>query len=573
MRASLKEVAENTVLASFPAVVLFVMIPLAIYLPNRVEFEHGPYLFLLFFTFALAWLAFFAAWFWLAPRRGARWAPRWVFFGIFLGLSDLLAPVTLGSLTGGEVKIEEPLSLTMVELALALGLILAAWKVPVRVVRSITPVLVLVLLLSEGVLAATSLWGEIEKPGRPAKIEKKVAVNEKLGNIYHIVLDGNPNHNFLQNRDRFKALGSLQGFVFFPQARSNFLGTKMSFASFLTGRFFPGGSLKTWMNGWKSGGVFRAATDAGYQITSYQTYPNIGPQGAGRVYLGGDGAPRPRWVGESVSFAKLWAVRVAPNFLQGEAFFFMEKYVSAMVDGYPDFWARRVGHSAELMRRMIREERDRPARGQYVFGHFLLPHEPFVLDSQCQYRFVTDHQSQTRCAFRLILELVNELKALGRFEGTSIVIHSDHGLWASGPEESGSFISEPDAEKLGINGDRYRWRNGRVLDRRSRALFLVKPAGSGQAPLRVSDRRVQLIDIAPTIAGLAGLQIGSTEGVSVLAREFPAERPLHLFFGMEQRKDGKMIRLFETPKGELDHVSFSKSRGWQKLPSIPTLAQ
>jgi len=133
---------------------------------------------------------------------------------------------------------------------------------------------------------------------------------------------------------------------------------------------------------------------------------------------------------------------------------------------------------------MIADEAERPARGQYVNGHFLLPHLPSVLSAECEYqpkRHVRSHVTlvaQSMCTVTKLTEFVGALRRLGRFQDAMIIIHADHGTL-----------------------------------RRERPLLLVKYPRREAEPFEIAPHVVQLADIAPTIHESLGLEHTRFDGV------------------------------------------------------------
>jgi membrane-anchored protein YejM (alkaline phosphatase superfamily) len=143
--------------------------------------------------------------------------------------------------------------------------------------------------------------------------------------------------------------------------------------------------------------------------------------------------------------------------------------------------------SAVSFAKWIRDEKDRPSGGRYSFVHLLMPHPPYVLRSDCSYEQMvakTDMPEQVQCTLRLVLEFLERLDELGRFDGSLVVINGDHG---------GNFRME----------------NNVLVESRSRslrALLLVKPIGKGrQDAFRVSEVQTSILDIYPTILDCLGL--------------------------------------------------------------------
>jgi len=111
-------------------------------------------------------------------------------------------------------------------------------------------------------------------------------------------------------------------------------------------------------------------------------------------------------------------------------------------------WLYSAKNSLAAFRRIIDEAPSLP-RGQVVFAHLMLPHEPFVFDAQCElrrnrselrretyYGFVPAgaavrrweaYVQQADCAHRQVMDLVSALRDAGRLEGSTLLIHGDHG--------------------------------------------------------------------------------------------------------------------------------------------------
>lgn len=93
--------------------------------------------------------------------------------------------------------------------------------------------------------------------------------------------------------------------------------------------------------------------------------------------------------------------------------------------------------------------------GTMFFAHLLIPHNPYSIDSNCKIRRPVvdwklielptvlsdgrvnsdssraarydDYVDQTQCALAKVGELIDALKSAGKFEGSTIIIHGDHG--------------------------------------------------------------------------------------------------------------------------------------------------
>jgi hypothetical protein len=108
-----------------------------------------------------------------------------------------------------------------------------------------------------------------------------------------------------------------------------------------------------------------------------------------------------------------------------------------------------VVNSLDAFDRMIAEVGQQDA-GRFVFAHILLPHEPFVLDGACQINGDEVERNATRtsyveigrrdalrrwraylgqvaCVHSRVMRLIAALRRAGRYDETTLIVHSDHG--------------------------------------------------------------------------------------------------------------------------------------------------
>jgi hypothetical protein len=127
-----------------------------------------------------------------------------------------------------------------------------------------------------------------------------------------------------------------------------------------------------------------------------------------------------------------------------------------------------------------------PPRGRYTLVHLLLPHNPCILRADCSRALAsqpTDLAQQTECALLLLQRYLEALRRLGRLDGSVVLVHGDHG--------SGEVI-----------------RDGRLVPEDAawlRTVILVKPEGA-RGPMRDAAEAARLVDIAPTLLALLGIE-------------------------------------------------------------------
>ncbi len=131
-----------------------------------------------------------------------------------------------------------------------------------------------------------------------------------------------------------------------------------------------------------------------------------------------------------------------------------------------------------------------------------LTHAPTILDENCRYQdaFTNTLENKTaegRCAIKLVIDIVNNLKNAGVFDNTMIIILSDHGF---------NFVPE--------NFKIYK-RLGRDYARASSTL-LIKPLGR-RGSFTIDDYPAQLSDIPKTIAQAVNIESDDYSGVDLLS--------------------------------------------------------
>ena len=193
----------------------------------------------------------------------------------------------------------------------------------------------------------------------------------------------------------------------------------------------------------------------------------------------------------------------------------------------------------------ISRERRSAATGRYSLVHLMLPHFPYVLSADCGYEAgsETTPAAQAECAADLMVRLVEELRALDRFDDSTIVLMGDHGARFERTED-GALVQVPSD----FFGERW-------SDARSRSLLLVKPAGvDSTEDLVVSDYPAMLTDVMPTVFDSLGLPFEVGEGrTSLLADELPQRRERYYHFydkGDDGLPDGEIAR-YVISDGEL----------------------
>jgi hypothetical protein len=559
--------------AYLPAVVLFILMPFALYLPNQSIFDNNLTLVIPYLVFAIVYLILITLLVFVGqPLRTIIVIPLF-YIGLYLCLSDIMSPIQLGELMGGRETPQEPLFLTVVEVVLMVVVVLGALKLPWGWVKRFGSIFVLLLLISEVIVVLNGLSPETSLPFTRAT--KNVSnPPEKLaegGNIYHITFDSYSSASLLDSLETMELTEEFDGFTFFKNNRANYSHTRVSLPSYMTGSFYEeNDSLKEWQAQPKSSGIVNNVYEAGYEVSVYAPYGEWLHEKASHVKVHEDVLMEYKSLPSNYHFADLWLLRVVPNFLQQEVYWEGKGVFTRLFVKEDELAGKnaRVFGSVELMRQLINDEAERPDHGQYVYAHFYIPHSPYVMNRDCVFSpYDSDYDEQALCATRLMAELISKLKELGRYHESTIIFQADHGPGRKNAPDC-TMPLEIEREIEAINLWRY---PAKAIDDLTRALLLIKPPSQSGKPLVISDHLTQLADIPATLYDLLGLPVRAREGESVFSPDFAEAREIHIFVGSYFQKDkkGKEYRfgqnLFE---GETNHFSFTNGKGWRIYPNI-----
>jgi hypothetical protein len=568
---------RDVVIAWLPALVLFVLTPLAIYLPNQREYDYALLPLVPFFLAALCSFGVLLGLLVIKPRARVVIAVTLFYMGVFLVLSDIFAPVPLGLLEDfSELnRVEEPLRLSIIQLLIAVGLILCAIKIPVRLVREIGPFVVAALAIVEIAVVVASLSSHtrlfVRLPEFKTISGREAPANRP--NVYQIVFDGYNSCVFPESArglpERF------EGFTLFRENRSNYIYTPLSYTSYMTGTLFDGRSLTDWQEEGLTGGLLEHLYRAGYSISFYPLELRLVHQRASHVRL----EKRISWL--NTNFARIWLVRAAPNVLRQEcnslARWLGRRWRGATIRSVGEAHAGNAPAEkpasatdcSRLMRLFLDEEAQRPSRGQYVYVHINIPHPPFWWDCAC--RFVEDstYEKSSCCANTLMGVVIRRLQELGRYDDSLVIFQSDHGWPIPGslcgdkpkpsipPEVANTVVRSTNGE---MTGEQF-------VDR-TRALLLVKPPGALKRPLQVSDAPTMLLDLPATICRLVGLAECGGLGAPIFELDPGQPREIHFYSGYKRAgtKKGMLVLGKHLRSTEMGHFSYTNGQGWKVYP-------
>ncbi|HSS47908.1 MAG TPA: sulfatase, partial [Thermoanaerobaculia bacterium] len=140
----------------------------------------------------------------------------------------------------------------------------------------------------------------------------------------------------------------------------------------------------------------------------------------------------------------------------------------------------------------------------FFFFHIYEPHTPYAPPEPYASRYPSKYDGEIATADHIVGELIGDLKRLGVYDRALVVLFSDHG------------------EGLGDHGED---EHGVLLYNEAIHVPLMVKLPQGQQAGGTTARPVQLLDIAPTVLSLLGLEVPKPmPGVSLLAANVPPRR-------------------------------------------------
>jgi len=307
-------------------------------------------------------------------------------------------------------------------------------------------------------------------------------------NVYHLIFDAYDGKLFSRVVEEEQLADLFRGFVFYENAMANYSWTQLSIPSTMIGKKLDSRiTIEGVRSIARTSGLINTLDKRGYRVSQFSAhFINNHEQTHFRrstVSLETELYGNFRHL---VQLLDLSLFMSAPSRLKAEttingrgpfSHWFL-RYTNNIAD-----WTRNTPWlSLALFEETIRSLNTMPRHGQYVWGHYLIPHVPAYLSANCGYEPERERKQpalidQIVCVTRKIGEFAQVLRSHGAFEDALIVIHSDHG----------------------------------TLDK-TRPLLLVKYPGEHSEPLKVARHHVQLLDVMPTILGTLEMPLESSEG-------------------------------------------------------------
>lgn len=322
------------------------------------------------------------------------------------------------------------------------------------------------------------------------------------GNVVHLVLDGFQGSIFSLLLDDYPGWrGELDGFTFFPNAITPSSVTYLSVPAALTGVAFRNDRPISTYHQETLGGhtLYDAMRDAGYLVDVASPVSWNGKQPGMHSHYP---IPTPFLTEARVTRSQALLLldislfRQAPHFLKADIYR-SGTWLLSSLDSNPELLFKHFSHRS-FLQKLIENAEAAGADPRYKFIHLITPHPPLVSDPNCAYSgaelgySLDAYKAQSTCTFDQVLELLGQMKDMGIYRDSLILIHGDHGSGIGFP------MRGPEGQTT---------TSDQVLNRiwgSPQPLVLVKPPAAGGV-LSISDSPVALTDLPATVSNLLGI--------------------------------------------------------------------
>lgn len=349
------------------------------------------------------------------------------------------------------------------------------------------------------------IWRAKPTRAEGAEVLRKIRGFSRRRNVIHIVVDEMQSDLLAEAVRSNSALygKKLSGFTFFENCLANYEKTRMSVPSFLTSiPFVNEEPLDDYLErSYNEENVILLLSRHGYSADVVTVPPVMFDSAKYNVY-----APR----------ADFELERLLAN---QEKWFLLDcvihkrfpEFIKAIMCANPDAFPHRFLYPnahfltlnyfsckrfVESLAERATVDREEPV---YKFFHLMGAHDPCVLNEKGEYdpsAPLSDSRKravQQAYFFDVIVSFLDKLRALGIYDSSLIVIHSDHGGYVPVAKGEGRNLRFPPNHPMGEA------LTGRVL-----ATLLVKPPRA-KGELAWSQAPVELMDVPATIAGCLGV--------------------------------------------------------------------
>lgn len=379
---------------------------------------------------------------------------------------------------------------------------------------------------------------------KPAQASRQIELPKGLleysssFNIVHILLDAFQTDVFEEIVKEKKMAPALEGFVLFRENMAAYSATNFSLPSIFSGEAYQGDiEPSSFMNRiYSEKAFFKRLLDSGYTVNLVpgiiipaKNFSNL--YRVPRIY---GGTMRDNEVSEAASLMDVALFRLSPQFLK-KKIYDSENWTirRAFAENSRSEAGPKAGTYIHLeffrdYRGKIRVAGPEPA---YHFIHLLSPHPPNTAHANCDYaggvlpNDKNSYMGEASCVLALVADFLGELRKLGLYDSSFIILQADHGGGYPPINAEGEPGKEISPQWVG----------------RSLALLAVKPS-QAKGDMRVSSAKTILTDIPSTVMKAAGLP-DYYEGHSVFELDPDGARERHFFIPEDISKRAVINRL------------------------------
>jgi hypothetical protein len=481
-------------------------------------------------------------------------------FGLLLWGQGHLWNADYGVLAGREVDLAQHAARSRYETAAFVAVLVAATMLFRRISR-IAPFASVVFLVVQGVAAAARSSQPSAEGTRWIEPPAEIFTFSRAQNIIHIVLDEFQSDVFTEilHQDRLAFDSTFSGFTYFEDHLAASPTTSMSMPAMLTGLAYRNDvpAPEFVQDAFKRSSIFEKVSREGYDVDAM----SIVPIPSFEDWLGPEATPN--WKGSRFRIRKPFISQgdyrevSSRLLLELSLFRHVPHAAKAFSVERPDAFYRVIwmdrGESPSQIRRheasnsvaffeqfvsSMTVGRDRPV---YKLLHVGVPHRPVVVDGDCRFIGGTamsrqSYMAQSRCAVKLVGQLLDRVRSLGIYESSLIIVSSDHGtdlhpLGFKGVSDSLSLVPGPSTSRLPA-----------IVGSAKAIMFIKPPHRTG--PVSVSSAPTTHVDLPSTILDILNLP-GATTTESMMRR--PADQPRTRIYGMYDPRQ-------RFPKGYLDRL-------------------
>jgi hypothetical protein len=392
-----------------------------------------------------------------------------------------------------------------------------------QIINQATNILLFVCLVTIGSLTSLimSYDHKISKSSMSFTEENKFSFSDKK-NIFLFVLDGFQSDLFWEIIDNEPEIrDDFSGFKFYPDTASVFAKTYPTIPLLLTGKVYKKQQpiLNFFQDAYQNS-ILTNLKDEGWDVGLYPHFKSSVSSDSSVASNYTNSIRYSETISNYLQALDLSLFRMVPHFLKSYIYndgdFIMKEGLQdnlyaidnilkvKNVVKLPKSNSHQGINFLENLRKLSDVHSESPA---FRFYHLMMPHEPFVLNRDLKYgRIGNDFNAYREYAYaslKLMISYLKELKRLGVYDNSAIIITADHG---GGEYNNNKYLSD-EGRYSSVLEDGEAKASGKPL-------LLVKNYYDEDS-LKFSSKPISLLDVAPTIANFAGINAKGIGGMNI----------------------------------------------------------